>query len=136
MLYDIFSPEFWDYLDALTLKAFEFLTQKSLITLVIQGVLLTFSLWDKNSRFFVILAAIGVYSIRVNFSVWDNIRRRELAERRTQESRSRQYALLRSRGPEKFRELMFIPEEEIPDDKGNTALSGYFPRFIQKLTAV
>ena len=92
-------------------KVFETLTQKSVIWLIIQGVLLTFSLWDKNSRFFVILAAIGIYSVHGSLSVRISLKRMETAAKRLCEIRSRQFERSLDIRKEKLsqNEQMFIP---------------------------
>lgn len=105
---------FWLYVD----NAFTALTQKSIFVLIIQGVLIAFSFWDKNSRLFVILTAIGVYSVYGSLSVWVNIRRIELAAKRQRETRYRQYRLainLRHRNL-LYDEIIFIPEANNKED--------------------
>lgn len=104
--------EAWDmscyYMD----KAFEALTQKSVVWLIIQGVLLALSPWDKNSRLFVILAAVGIYSVYGSLAVWISIKRQRLAVERRIETKYRQYILaanLRHKKP-LYKEILFIPE--------------------------
>lgn len=105
---------FWLYVD----NAFTALTQKSIFALVIQGVLIAFSFWDRNSRFFVILAAIGVYSVYGSISVWISLKRRMLAAERLTEIKYRQYilaAVLRHKKP-LYKEILFIPENNAKDN--------------------
>lgn len=115
MLYDIYA-EFFSVLEYYLLKAFEFLTQKSIILLIIQGVLITFSVWDKNSRFFVILALIGVYGVYGCISVWVSLRRRAIASSKLEESRKKQYdrSIDARRNEQTFRTL-FIPVKELSE---------------------
>lgn len=99
---------FWLYVD----NAFTAFMQKSIFVLIIQGVLIALSFWDKNSRFFVILTAIGVYSVYGSLSVWVNLRRIELEEKRQREAKYRQYRRtinLRHRNL-LYDEIIFIPE--------------------------
>ena len=115
--YDIasnFDSYFYDMLELYSAKAADVLVHKSLISLIIQGVLLAFSLWDKNSRFFVILAAIGIYSVHGSLSVRISLRRMELAAKKLCESRRRQFARSLDIRREKFSpgEEMFIPVKE------------------------
>lgn len=105
---------FWLYAD----NAFAALTQKSIFALVIQGVLIAFSFWDRNSRFFVILAAIGVYSVHGSISVWISLKRRKLAAERLCRIKYRQYILavkLRCKKP-LYKEILFIPENNAEDN--------------------
>ena len=92
-LYELYCGGIWDMLDHRICRAFDAFTRESVISLIIQGVLIAMSLWDKNARFFVILSAIGIYSVYGSISVWVNIRRMELAEKRRSELRYRQYRL-------------------------------------------
>lgn len=114
MLYDYYNAEFFDMLDSYINRAFEIMTQKSVVLLIIQGVLLAFSIWDKNSRFFVILATIGVYSVHGNISIWISIYRRELAARKLDESRRKQYNIsIDIRRSNQFCWEIFIPVKEL-----------------------
>lgn len=105
------------------------LIQKSLILMIIQGVVLAFSLWDKNSRFFVILAAIGVYSVYGNISVRINLRRIETAVKEISKVRSRQFARELDIRRENIFSVMalFIPEKEreLPHSPFYRARPGY-----------
>lgn len=112
MPYEYVIAEIWNIIDRRIGKAFEALTQKSVIWLIMQGALLAFSLWDKNSRLFVILTAIGVYSVYGSISVWISIKRLKLAAERLNKTRCRQYILaaeLRHKKPP-HKEILFIPE--------------------------
>lgn len=105
---------FWLYVD----NAFTAFMQKSIFVLIIQGVLIALSFWDKNSRFFVILTAIGVYSVYGSLSVWVNLRRIELEEKRQREAKYRQYRRtinLRHRNL-LYDEIIFIPEANNDED--------------------
>ena len=114
MIFSYTNPQIWDIMDYFILKAFEILTQKSVVTMVIQGIVLAFSLWDKNSRLFVILAAIGVYSVYGSISMWVSIYRRELAARKLDESRKKQYDReINVRHEETMYSTLFIPVKEI-----------------------
>lgn len=110
--------EIWDMLCCYLDKTFEALTQKSVIWLVIQGVLLAFSFWDRNSRFFVILAAIGVYSVYGSLAVWISIKRLKLAAERMCETKYRQYILAADFRHKKplYKEILFIPENNKEDN--------------------
>ncbi len=111
-------------------KAVLALLQKSVILLIIQGVLVTFSVWDKNSGFFVILAAIGVYSVHGSISVRVSLRRMETAVKKLFEIKSRQFVRLmdnRNEEPPSGKEI-FIPEKE--REKVHTAI------FKEKLCSV
>lgn len=92
MLIDYYDSDsyIYDMIELYIEKAFETMTQKSVILLIIQGVLFAFSIWDKNSRFFVILAAIGIYSVHGSLSVRISLKRMENAVNRLCEIRSRQ----------------------------------------------
>lgn len=105
---------FYDMLELYCEKAADALVHKSLISLIIQGVLLAFSVWDKNSRFFVILAAIGLYSVHGSLSVRISLRRMELAVRRLCETKCRQFARSIDTRREKLavHEEIFIPVKE------------------------
>lgn len=113
MLYDYYNAEIWNMVDLYINRIFEFLTQKSVVILIIQAITLAFSAWDKNSGLFVILANIGVYSVHGSLSVWFSIRRRELAERKLDEHRKKQYdrSIDVRRDEQLYREL-FIPIKE------------------------
>ena len=116
MLINYNYSELWDMIDVYINKTFEILTQKSVMLLIIQGIVLAFSLWDKNSRLFVILAAVGVYSVDGNISMWFSIYRMELAARKLDESRKKQY----DREIDVHREEMicgtlFIPVKELSE---------------------
>ena len=114
MLINYNYSELWDMIDVYINKTFEILTQKSVVTMVIQGIVLAFSLWDKNSRLFVILAAIGVYSVYGSISMWVSIYRRELAARKLDESRKKQYDReINVRHEETMYSTLFIPVKEI-----------------------
>lgn len=104
----------YDMLELYCKKAADFLVQKSIVLLIIQGVLLAFSLWDKNSRFFVILAAIGIYSVYGSLSVRISLRRIELAEKKLCEIKRRQFMRSLDIRREKFigEEEIFIPVKE------------------------
>ena len=105
---------FYDMLELYTARAADILLHKSVVMLIIQGVLLAFSLWDKNSRFFVILAAIGIYSVHGSLSVRISLRRMELAAKKLCETRRRQFTRSIDIRREKFdpSEEMFIPIKE------------------------
>ena len=119
MVYDCYNSEFFDMLESYLNKAIEILTQKSVVLLIIQGVLLAFSMWDKNSRFFVILAVIGIYSVYGSLSVRISIRRMETEARKLDESRKKQYDLkINVRRTEQLYSELFIPEKELPESKG------------------
>lgn len=120
MLIEYYDPEsyfagyFYNMLELYSAKAAYALVHKSLISLVIQGVLLAFSLWDKNSRFFVILAAIGIYSVHGSLSVRISLRRMEQAAKKLCETRSRQFTRSIDTRREKLDsgEEIFIPVKE------------------------
>lgn len=121
MIDDYLVTELWDLLWLYVGKAFTALTQKSIFVLIIQGVLFTLSFWDKNSRLFVILTAIGVYSVYGSLSVWVNLRRMELAAKRQREAKWKQYRLsinLRHRNL-LYDEIIFIPETNNKEDNFN-----------------
>lgn len=113
MLYDYYNVEMWNMIDLYINRIFEFLTQKSVVVLVIQAITLAFSAWDKNSGLFVILANIGVYSVYGSISVWFSIRRRELAEKKLDEYRKKQYdRSIDVRRDEQLYSELFIPVKE------------------------
>ena len=105
---------FYDMLELYCEKAAYTLAQKSVVLLIIQGVLIAFSIWDKNSRFFVILAAIGIYSVHGSFSVRISLRRKELAAKRLCEIKRKQFARSIDTRREKLAvtEEIFIPVKE------------------------
>ena len=118
MIDDYLVTELWDLLWLYVGNAFTALTQKSIFVLIIQGVLFTLSFWDKNSRLFVILTAIGVYSVYGSLSVWVDLRRMELAAKRQREAKWKQYRLsinLRHRNL-LYDEIIFIPETNNSED--------------------
>lgn len=118
MLDDYLVTELWDLFWLYVGNAFAALTQKSIFVLIIQGVLIAFSFWDKNSRLFVILAAIGVYSVYGSLSVWVSLRRMELAAKRQREAKWKQYRLainLRHKNLT-YDEIIFIPETNNNED--------------------
>lgn len=116
MIIEYFDTDryFYDMLELYFAKAADALVQKSLILLIIQGVLLAFSLWDKNSRFFVILAAIGIYSVHGSLSVRISLRRMELAAKKLCEIRRKQFTRSIDIRRERFsfNEEIFIPVKE------------------------
>lgn len=113
MLYDYYNAEMWNMIDLYINRVFEFLTQKSVVVLIIQAITLAFSAWDKNSGLFVILANIGVYSVYGSISVWISIRRRELAEKKLDEYRKKQYdRSIEVRRDEQLYSELFIPVKE------------------------
>ena len=105
---------FYDMLELYWAKAADVLVHKSVISLIIQGVLLAFSLWDKNSRFFVILAAIGIYSVHGSLSVRISLRRLEQAAKKLCETKCRQFTRSIDTRREKINptEEIFIPIKE------------------------
>lgn len=113
MLVDHYDPDsyIYDMIELYIEKAFETLTQKSVVWLIIQGVLLAFLVWDKNSRFFVILAAIGIYSVHGSLSVRISLKRMETAAKRLCEIRSKQLERSLDTRKEKLPQnaQMFIP---------------------------
>lgn len=121
-LYDLYFGEIWNMLDyriCSICRAFDAFMRESVISLIIQGVLIAMSLWDKNSRFFVVLSAIGFYSVYGNIVVWFNMRRIELAEKRQSELKYRQYRLAadtRNNSPI-CDEVIFIPESGGDEDR-------------------
>lgn len=117
-LYELYCGGIWDMLDYRICRAFDAFMRESVISLIIQGVLIAMSLWDKNARFFVILSAIGIYSVYGSISVWVNIRRMELAEKRRSELKYRQYRLAADiRNKSLVRDdIIFIPESGRDDD--------------------
>lgn len=104
----------YDMIELCCKKAADALMHKSVVWLVIQGVLLAFSIWDKNSRFFVILAAIGIYSVHGSFSVRISLRRMEMAVKLLCETRCRQFVRSLDIRREKIirDEEIFIPVKE------------------------
>ena len=104
----------YDMIELYCKKAADALVHKSVIWLIIQGVLLAFSLWDKNSRFFVILAAIGIYSVHGSLSVRISLRRMEMAVKRLFEIKSRQFVRSLDTRREKIAKNneIFIPIKE------------------------
>ncbi len=113
MLYECYNDETWNMIDLYVNRIFEFLTQKSVVVLIIQAITLAFSAWDKNSGLFVILTNIGVYSVYGSLSVWFSIRRRELAERKLDEHRKKQYdRSIDVRRDEQLYGELFIPIKE------------------------
>ncbi len=121
MIPEYLVTELWDLFWLYVGNAFAALTQKSIFVLIIQGVLIAFSFWDKNSRLFVILAAIGVYSVYGSLSVWVSLRRMELAAKRQREAKWKQYRLainLRHRNLS-YDEIIFIPEVNNSEDNFN-----------------
>lgn len=122
---------FWIYFD----NAFTAFMQKSIFVLIIQGVLIAFSFWDRNSRFFVILAAIGVYSVYGSLSVWVNLRRIELEEKRQREAKYRQYRRAINLRHRKlpYDEIIFIPEPNNSEDNLNKIYNIEYNYFELKL---
>lgn len=122
---------FWIYFD----NAFTAFMQKSIFVLIIQGVLIAFSFWDRNSRFFVILAAIGVYSVYGSLSVWVNLRRIELEEKRQREAKYRQYRRAINLRHRKlpYDEIIFIPESNNSEDNLNKIYNMEYNYFELKL---
>lgn len=122
---------FWIYVD----NAFTAFMQKSIFVLIIQGVLIAFSFWDRNSRFFVILAAIGVYSVYGSLSVWVNLRRIELEEKRQREAKYRQYRRAINLRHRKlpYDEIIFIPEPNNSEDNLNKIYNIEYNYFELKL---
>ena len=113
MLYECYNDETWNMIDLYINRIFEFLTQKSVVVLIIQAITLAFSAWDKNSGLFVILANIGVYSVYGSLAVWISIRRRELAVRKLDEYRKKQYdRSIEVRRDEQLYNELFIPVKE------------------------
>lgn len=118
MLDDYVAAETWDMLCLYAERAFEAFTQKSVILLIIQGILILFSFRDGNVRFFAILSAIGLYSVYGSASVWISVRRMELAAKRLSETRRRQFMLaldVRHKNTS-YSEMIFIPEESGSED--------------------
>ena len=105
---------FYDMIEFYCEKAAYTLVHKSLISLIIQGVLLAFSIWDKNSRFFVILTAIGIYSVHGSLSVRISLRRMEQAAKKLYETKCRQFTRSIDTRREKsaVHEEIFIPVKE------------------------
>ncbi|MDE7278156.1 MAG: hypothetical protein K2N26_00285 [Oscillospiraceae bacterium] len=118
MLTDYEAAELWDMIWLYTERAFEAFTQKSVILLIIQGVLIVFSFWDGNGRFFAVLSAVGLYSVYGSISVWVSVRQMELAAKRLSEIKRRQFMLaLDVRHKNIFYSgTMFIPEENGSED--------------------
>lgn len=115
---DYVVTELWDLLWLYAGNAFAELTQKSIFVLIIQGVLKTLSFWDKNSRLFVMLTSIGVYSVYGSLSVWVDLSRIELAARQMRESKCRQYRLSLNTRHRKnyYDEILFIPDVNNDED--------------------
>ena len=118
MLDDYIAAETWDMLCLYAERAFEAFTQKSVILLIIQGVLILFSFWDRSGCFFVILSAVGLYSVYGSISVWVSVRRMELAAKQLSETRCRQFMLALSVRHKNtpYSEMIFIPEENKGED--------------------
>lgn len=118
MLNEYFAAEVWDMLWLYIGRAFEAFTQKSVILLIIQGVVIVFSVWDKSSGFFVILAATGAYSVYGSVSARVSLRRMELAANRMSETKRRQFRLAVDvrRRIRFYGEAIFIPEENRRED--------------------
>lgn len=133
MLYDYYNTETWNMVDLYINRIFEFLTQKSVVVLIIQAITLAFSAWDKNSGLFVILANIGVYSVYGSISMWISIRRRELAEKKLDEHRKKQYdRSIEVRRDEQLYSELFIPvKEQSAAEKPNSKF--YFWNNYKKL---
>ncbi|MDE5577372.1 MAG: hypothetical protein K2J11_08295 [Oscillospiraceae bacterium] len=117
MLDDYVAAETWDMLCLYAQRAFEAFTQKSVILLIIQGVLILFSLWDRNVRFFALLSAMSLYSV-YGSAAWISVRRMELAAKQLSETRRRQFMLaldVRHKNTS-YSEMIFIPEENGSED--------------------
>lgn len=121
MIADYCYDELWDMIDTYINKAFHAMTQENVVWLIIQSVLIMFSVWDESSRFFVLLSAVGLYSIYGSFSVWINIRRTELEEKKQSESKYRQYRLAVNLRHKNLScdEILFIPEINTDEDYFN-----------------
>ncbi len=121
MITEYVVTELWDLFWLYADNAFTAFMQKSIFVLIIQGVLIAFSIWDRNSRFFVVLSAIGVYSVYGSISVWVNMHGIELAEKRQSEARYRQYrrALNLRHRKLPYDEIIFIPEINNDTDSFN-----------------
>lgn len=118
LLDDYVVTELWDMLCRYAGNAFAALTQRSVVWLIIQGVLIAYSFWDRNSRFFVLLSAIGLYSVYGSISVRVNVSRMELAAKRMRESQYRQYRLSLGTRHRKnyYDEILFIPDVNNDED--------------------
>lgn len=118
-LYGLYFGEIWNMLDYRICRAFDAFMRESVISLIIQGVLIAMYLWDKNSRFFVVLSAIGFCSVYGNIAVWFNMRRIELAEKRQSELKYRQYRLAADTRNNSLTcdEVIFIPESGGDEDR-------------------
>lgn len=118
-LYDLYFGEIWNMLDYRICRAFDAFMRESVVSLIIQGVLIAMSLWDKNNRFFVVLSAVGFYSVYGNIVVWFNMRRIELAEKRQSELKYRQYRLAADTRNNSLicDEVIFIPESGGDEDR-------------------
>lgn len=117
MLDDYVAAETWDMLCLYAERAFEAFTQKSVILLIIQGVLILFSIWDGDVRFFALLSAVGLYSV-YSSAAWISVRRMELAAKRLSETKRRQFMLaldVRHKNTS-YSEMIFIPEENGSED--------------------
>jgi len=127
-LYELYCGGIWEMLDHRVCRAFDAFTRESVISLIIQGVLIAMSLWDKNARFFVILSAIGIYSVYGSISVWVDMRRIELAEKRRSELKYRQYRLAADIRNKSLvcDDIIFIPESA-GDEDGFAALHVLMP---------
>lgn len=113
MLYDYCNAETWNMLELYINSVFEFLTQKSVVILIVQAITLAFSAWDKNSGLFVILANIGVYPVYGSASLWFSIRRKEMLERKPDRYRKKQYdRSIEVRRDEQLCSKLFIPVKE------------------------
>lgn len=121
MITEYVVTELWDLFWLYADNAFTAFMQKSIFVLIIQGVLIAFSIWDRNSRFFVVLSAIGVYSVYGSISVWVNMHGIELAAKRQSEARYRQYrrALNLRHRKLPYDEIIFIPEINNDTDNFN-----------------
>lgn len=117
MLDDYVAAETRDMLCLYAQRAFEAFTQKSVILLIIQGVLILFSLWDGDVRFFALLSAADLHSV-YGSAAWVSVRRKELAAKRLSETRRRQFMLaLHVRHKNTlYSETIFIPEESGSED--------------------
>lgn len=123
-----YDMSFFDIAGSYFEKAALDMLQKSVILLIIHGVVLAFSLWDKNSRFFVILAAIGVYSVYGSLSVRISLRRMENAVKKLSEVRSRQFV----RKIDTIRENITAEKEIfIPEKENNVTHSVLNQRILQ-----
>lgn len=73
----------------------------------------------QNNRFFVVLSAVGFYSVYGNIVVWFNMHRIELAEKRRSELKYRQYRLAADTRNNSLicDEVIFIPESGGDEDR-------------------